>query len=166
MRACSRWPGISGGASPRHSSRKLECRISTSTCARARCAAARAIPPRSERSCWSSARCRSSRASRRSELGLYGSSIDVETGKWIDPTAHIGSGIDSFYEYLVKAGKLFGDDELARAGHDAIAAANSYLSEEDAMGALWYGRVDMTTGKRIASVFGALDAFFPAVLVL
>jgi hypothetical protein len=103
---------------------------------------------------------------RRSELGLYGSSIDVETGKWIDPTAHIGSGIDSFYEYLVKAGKLFGDDELARAGHDAIAAANSYLSEEDAMGALWYGRVDMTTGKRIASVFGALDAFFPAVLVL
>jgi len=103
---------------------------------------------------------------RRSELGLYGSSIDVETGKWLDPTAHIGSGIDSYYEYLVKAGKLFGDDELARIGHDALAAANSYLAEEDAIGGLWYGRADMTTGKRTASVFGALDAFFPAVLVL
>jgi mannosidase alpha-like ER degradation enhancer 2 len=103
---------------------------------------------------------------RRSELGLYGSAIDVETGKWLDETAHIGSGIDSYYEYLVKAGRLFGDEELARMGHDAIAAANSYLSQEDALGALWYGRVDRTSGKRKASVFGALDAFFPAVLVL
>ena len=102
----------------------------------------------------------------RSELGLYGSEIDVETGQWLDTTAHIGSGIDSYYEYLVKAGKLFDDEELARMGHDAMAAANDYLADEDATGNLWYGRADMTTGNRTQTVFGALDAFYPALLVL
>src|SRR5262249_29500234 len=103
---------------------------------------------------------------RRSPLGLYGSAIDVETGRWTDPTAHIGSGIDSYYEYLIKAGQLFGDDELTRMGAEALGAANHYLAHQDATGALWYGRVDMTSGHRVATLFGALDAFYPAVLVL
>jgi len=33
-------------------------------------------------------------------------------------------------------------------------------------GDLWYGHADMNTGKRTATTTGALDAFFPAVLVL
>ena len=33
-------------------------------------------------------------------------------------------------------------------------------------GGLWNGRVDMDTGARQATVFGALDAFFPTVLAL
>ena len=103
---------------------------------------------------------------RRSPIGLYGSAIDVETGQWTDTTAHIGSGIDSYYEYLVKAGILLRDPKLARIGQEALGAANTYLADEDATGALWYGRADMTTGKRTQTVFGALDAFFPALLVL
>ena len=39
---------------------------------------------------------------RRSTIGLVGSEIDVETGKWTDPTSHISGGIDSYYEYLLK----------------------------------------------------------------
>ena len=31
---------------------------------------------------------------------------------------------------------------------------------------LWYGHADMNTGKRGATTYGALDAFFPAVLAL
>ena len=31
---------------------------------------------------------------------------------------------------------------------------------------LWYGHSDMNTGKRTATTYGALDAFFPAVLAL
>src|SRR5438046_9919371 len=31
---------------------------------------------------------------------------------------------------------------------------------------LWYGHADMNTGKRTATTYGALDAFFPAVLAL
>jgi len=31
---------------------------------------------------------------------------------------------------------------------------------------LWYGHSDMNSGKRTAAIYGALDAFFPAVLAL
>ena len=37
---------------------------------------------------------------------------------------------------------------------------------DEASGGLWYGRVNMNTGEQRATVFGALDAFFPAVLAL
>jgi hypothetical protein len=38
-----------------------------------------------------------------------------------------------------------------------------YLAD-DVDGRLWYGHADMNTGKRTATEYGALDAFFPAVL--
>jgi hypothetical protein len=47
----------------------------------------------------------------------------------------------------------------------SIAAVNTYLADEVG-GRLWYGYADMNTGKRTATDFGALDAFFPAVLAL
>ena len=47
----------------------------------------------------------------------------------------------------------------------SIAAANRYLADE-VDGALWYGYADMRTGKRTHTTFGALDAFFPALLAL
>ena len=39
---------------------------------------------------------------RRSPIGLVGSSINVKTGEWTDPTSHISGGIDSYYEYLAE----------------------------------------------------------------
>ena len=58
---------------------------------------------------------RSARSSRlikrRSQLGLVGSSINVESGKWTDPESHISGGIDSYYEYLWKCWLLFGDKD-------------------------------------------------------
>jgi mannosidase alpha-like ER degradation enhancer 2 len=102
---------------------------------------------------------------RRSPIGLVGSSINVETGKWVDTTSHITGGIDSYYEYLLKASILFDDADCARMWKESIAAVNKYLAD-DVRGELWYGQVDMNTGKRISTHFGALDAFFPAVLAL
>jgi hypothetical protein len=43
-------------------------------------------------------------------LGLVGSTIDVRTGAWQDSTSHVGGGIDSWYEYLLKSWRLFGDE--------------------------------------------------------
>src|ERR1700720_981245 len=40
---------------------------------------------------------------RRSPIGLVGSAINVKTGEWTDPVSHISGGIDSYYEYLLKA---------------------------------------------------------------
>ncbi|MEJ2616155.1 MAG: glycoside hydrolase family 47 protein, partial [Ignavibacteriaceae bacterium] len=48
---------------------------------------------------------------RRSKIGLVGSAINVETGKWVNSDSHIGGGIDSYYEYLLKSWKLFGDKD-------------------------------------------------------
>jgi ER degradation enhancer, mannosidase alpha-like 2 len=102
---------------------------------------------------------------RRSKLGLVGEEIDVESGEWMNASSHVGGAIDSYYEYLLKSAILFGDDELAQMWKTSLAAINAHLAEEMA-GALWYGQVDMTTGKRTASEFGALHAFLPGLLVL
>ena len=97
--------------------------------------------------------------------GLVGESIDVENGKWTSPTSHIGGGIDSYYEYLVKCDRLFGDADCRTMGREGLAAVNKYLADERPDG-LWYGEADMATGARTATTFGSLQAFFPAVLAL
>jgi mannosidase alpha-like ER degradation enhancer 2 len=102
---------------------------------------------------------------RRSKIGLVGTSINVETGKWTDATSHISGMIDSYYEYLLKASILFGDKDCEQMWKESIAAVNKYVADE-VRGELWYGQVDMNTGKRVSTHYGALDAFLPAVLAL
>jgi mannosidase alpha-like ER degradation enhancer 2 len=102
---------------------------------------------------------------RRSPLGLVGRAINVETGKWTNADSYVGSEIDSYYEYLLKCAILFDDADCKRMWRESIAAINKYLADER-RGELWYGHVDMNIGKRTDTTFGALDAFFPAVLVL
>ncbi len=101
----------------------------------------------------------------RSPIGLYGSAINIETGKWTDSTASIMGGTDSYYEYLLKCSILFGDKDCERMWRESIVAINKYLADTTHQG-LWYGHADMNTGKRTATEYGALDAFFPAVLAL
>jgi mannosidase alpha-like ER degradation enhancer 2 len=101
--------------------------------------------------------------SRRSAIGLVGSSINVESGKWIDTTSHISGGIDSYYEYLLKSWLLFEDKDCKKMWETSVKAVNKYLADNTHNG-LWYSQVDMNTGKRISTQYGALDAFFAAVL--
>jgi mannosidase alpha-like ER degradation enhancer 2 len=101
---------------------------------------------------------------RRSAIGLVGDGIDVETGQWTGRESHISGGIDSYYEYLWKCWKLFGDKDCLDMWNHSITAANRYLAD-DANGELWYGQADMDTGKRTNTYYGALDAFFPGLLV-
>lgn len=127
---------------------------------------------------------------RRSPIGLVGTWINAETGQWTDTDSHISGAIDSYYEYLLKCWLLFDDQDCRRMWVESIAAINKYLADEvdhpfdrsiqgpvagrisGRMMAqrlapeLWYGHADMVTGKRTATVYGALDAFFPAVLAL
>jgi mannosidase alpha-like ER degradation enhancer 2 len=102
---------------------------------------------------------------RRSKIGLVGEEIDVRTGEWTSRASHVGGGIDSYYEYLLKCSLLFGDADCARMWRESIGALNRYLADEAPTG-LWYGQVDMLTGRRTATEFGALHAFLPAVLAL
>jgi mannosidase alpha-like ER degradation enhancer 2 len=102
---------------------------------------------------------------RRSAIGLVGSEIDVETGAWTNTTAGIMGGIDSYYEYLLKASILFGDKDCEQMWRSSSDAIDRYLADFGDKG-LWYGQADMNTGKRTTTLYGSLDAFLPAVLTL
>lgn len=106
---------------------------------------------------------------RRSPIGLVGTWINVETGQWTDTDSHISGAIDSYYEYLLKCAILFDDQDCRRMWNKSIEAINQYLRDETKgrmKPELWYGHADMNTGKRTATTYGALDAFFPAALAL
>ena len=60
---------------------------------------------------------------RKSSIGLVGAGIDAESGQWMSPYTGIGAGIDSFYEYAVKAGILL-------SGTPSPAGVASKLAEE------------------------------------
>src|SRR6266404_8693222 len=79
---------------------------------------------------------------RRSKLGLVGEEIDVETGQWVSRASHVGGGIDSYYEYLLKYARLFGDKECEGMWHESLRALNFHLADETPSG-LWYGQADM-----------------------
>ena len=101
----------------------------------------------------------------RSPIGLVGESIDVTSGKWVGTESHVTGGIDSYYEYLVKCARLFDDAECRLMWEASVGPLNMFLADSTS-GGLWYGHADMTTGKRTATHFGSLDAFFPALLAL
>ena len=102
---------------------------------------------------------------RRSPIGLVGDGINAETGEWTNRDSHISGGIDSYYEYLWKCWRLFGDRDCLDLWNASIPAVNKYLAD-DIGGELWYGHADMNSGQRTATTYGALDAFFPALLAL
>ena len=115
---------------------------------------------------------------RRSPIGLVGTNINVETGKWTNTDSHVSAEIDSYYEYLLKCAILFDDQECRTMWEDSISKVHTYLADEGEnmskknvtgpviVGDLWYGHADMNTGKRTATTTGALDAFFPGLLAL
>ena len=110
---------------------------------------------------------------RRSKIGLVGTWINVDTGVWTSTDSHISGAIDSYYEYLLKCWLLFGDKECHQMWEESIKSIDKYLADSRIVEGegpprfeLWYGHADMETGTRTTSTYGALDAFFPAVLAM
>lgn len=101
----------------------------------------------------------------RSDIGLVGTTINVETGNWENRESHISGRIDSYYEYLLKAWLLFEDEDFKVMWDNSIPAVNTYLIDRVESGT-WYGYADMHTGERTQTTYGALDAFMPGLLVL
>ncbi len=97
--------------------------------------------------------------------GLVGEGINVETGAWTNTASHVGGAIDSYYEYLLKCERLFGDRDCGEMWRASARAITEHLADETP-GGLWYGVADMHTGKRTATTYGSLHAFFPGLLVL
>jgi mannosidase alpha-like ER degradation enhancer 2 len=102
---------------------------------------------------------------RRGKTDLVGQEINVETGAWTNRRTHVGGAIDSYYEYLLKCEKLFGDAECGDMWRVSVAGLNKHLADDTPTG-LWYGAADMDTGVRTGTTFGSLHAFLPGVLAL
>ncbi|KAI8561202.1 hypothetical protein RHMOL_Rhmol04G0319700 [Rhododendron molle] len=105
---------------------------------------------------------------RRSKINLVGAHIDVFTGEWTQKDAGIGTSIDSFYEYLLKAFMislqaylLFGDEECLFIFQEAYEAAMRYLYTDP-----WYVEVNMNSAALVWPLFNSLQAFWPGLQVL
>ncbi|KAJ9536984.1 hypothetical protein OSB04_029717 [Centaurea solstitialis] len=97
----------------------------------------------------------------RSRINLVGAHIDVFTGEWTQKDAGIGTSIDSFYEYLLKAYLLFGDEEYLYIFQEAYGAAMHYLFHDP-----WYVEVNMNSAALVWPLFNSLQAFWPGLQVL
>eukprot|EP00850_Spirogloea_muscicola_P013748 SM000095S24962 [mRNA] locus=s95:144540:149855:- [translate_table: standard] len=105
----------------------------------------------------------------RSSLGLVGAHIDVFSGDWTHKDAGIGTSIDSFYEYLIKAHMLLGDDEYLHIFKQAYGAVMEHLYH-DPWSALIptytrYLEVNMNNGMVVWPLFNSLQAFWPGLQV-
>ncbi|XP_057840091.2 alpha-mannosidase I MNS4 [Cryptomeria japonica] len=97
----------------------------------------------------------------RSEIDLVGAHINVFSGQWTQKDAGIGTSIDSFYEYLLKAYLLLGDEEYLFMFQEAYKAAMRYLYDDP-----WYVEVNMNSAAVVWPLFNSLQAFWPGLQVL
>ena len=103
--------------------------------------------------------------SMRSPIGLLGRDVNVETGEWTVTQSVVGAYADSYFEYLYKSWLLFKDPEIKRIWDASIEAIQRCIAEPRGR-LLWYGKVDMKTGRKVSSEVTLWDAFFPGLLAL
>ncbi|KAI9488463.1 glycoside hydrolase [Zychaea mexicana] len=100
---------------------------------------------------------------RRSDIDLLGNVINIQTGQWIHTASSTGAGIDSYFEYLLKAYILFGEPEYLDMFDDAYKAIMQHV--RDPSGYL-YRNVHMSSGALMATWIDSLSSFWPGVQVL
>ncbi|XP_013382068.1 ER degradation-enhancing alpha-mannosidase-like protein 2 [Lingula anatina] len=94
----------------------------------------------------------------RSEIGLVGNHINVQTGQWTALDSGIGAGVDSYFEYLVKGAILLQKPELMEMFASFKQSIESHLKQDD-----WYMWVHMVKGQVTLPVFQSLEAFWPGL---
>ncbi|KAK4470246.1 hypothetical protein MN116_005819 [Schistosoma mekongi] len=97
----------------------------------------------------------------RSPLGLLGNHIDITTGSWTARDATIGSGVDSYFEYLVKGAALFRLSELDSMFREYRLAIEKHIRHGD-----WNPMINKDKGGVTMPVFQSLEAFWPGLLAL
>lgn len=100
----------------------------------------------------------------RSVRGLLGNTFNVDKGTWIRRQSGIGAGIDSYYEYLLKAYLSFGDEDYLNMYIEMYSSAHAYAGLSREMnGVTWLVDVHMTSGRVVNSYSSALAAFWPGL---
>lgn len=101
---------------------------------------------------------------RRSVLDLLGTTIDVETGGWLN-TVSVGPQppVDSYFEYLLDGYHLFGDRDLL-AWFQTLTAALQRRQWDLQGGHWWYRQVQFQTGTLVNNRESELAAFWAGSL--
>ncbi|GAA37391.2 ER degradation enhancer mannosidase alpha-like 3 [Clonorchis sinensis] len=99
---------------------------------------------------------------------LVGRVINVHSGDWVLRDSGIGAGIDSYYEYLLKAYVLLGEPVYLHRFHTHYQAIKRYVSgPESARFPFLFLDVNMhSPSQRSRSFMDALFAFWPGIQVL
>jgi mannosyl-oligosaccharide alpha-1,2-mannosidase len=106
---------------------------------------------------------------RRSPLDLVGTTLNVETGAWVNNTASIHPPVDSYFEYLWDGWDLFRDRDL-RAWYGvltrAIIANEAVWLRREGRGRahLWFARINMDTGQLVTLNQSELGSFYAGLL--
>ncbi|WP_189309297.1 glycoside hydrolase family 47 protein [Streptomyces brasiliensis] len=100
---------------------------------------------------------------RRSALDLVGTTLDVETGGWTDPTARVDPPVDSYFEYLWDAYQFLGDNEIQRRYRTLTSGVLRHLAETHDR-RLWFRSAHMDTGAVTGRRQSELTAFYAGLL--
>uniref|UniRef100_A0A4W4GHD5 alpha-1,2-Mannosidase n=1 Tax=Electrophorus electricus TaxID=8005 RepID=A0A4W4GHD5_ELEEL len=66
---------------------------------------------------------------RQRNSNLVGTTINIHSGEWVRRDSGVGAGIDSYYEYLLKAYVLLGDDQFLQRFNIHYASIMKYISQ-------------------------------------
>ncbi|KAK9830164.1 hypothetical protein WJX72_010087 [[Myrmecia] bisecta] len=104
---------------------------------------------------------------RSSQTGLLGNTLNVDTRGWVRRDSGIGAGIDSYYEYLLKAYLVFGDEAYLDMFTDVYTSAMAFMRLPGAWAAHgWLADVHMDTGRLARPWMSSLSAFWPGMQAL
>ncbi|XP_005089315.1 ER degradation-enhancing alpha-mannosidase-like protein 1 [Aplysia californica] len=104
--------------------------------------------------------------------GLLGNVINIQTGEWVGPMSGLGAGIDSFFEYLLKAYILFGDKNDLKMFNESYETIKFHMRRGRTKcntgtgNTPLYVNVNMKTGETVNTWIDALQAAWSAVQVL
>uniref|UniRef100_A0A8C5MFU3 alpha-1,2-Mannosidase n=1 Tax=Leptobrachium leishanense TaxID=445787 RepID=A0A8C5MFU3_9ANUR len=99
---------------------------------------------------------------RQRSSNLVGVTINIHTGDWVRKDSGVGAGIDSYYEYLLKAYVLLGDDNYLKRFNTHYDAIMRYISQPPLL-------LDVHIHKPMLTARTWMDsllAFFPGLQVL
>uniref|UniRef100_A0A061R9P2 alpha-1,2-Mannosidase n=2 Tax=Tetraselmis sp. GSL018 TaxID=582737 RepID=A0A061R9P2_9CHLO len=98
--------------------------------------------------------------------GLLGNTLNVDRGVWVRTDSGIGAGIDSFYEYLIKAWLVFGDHEFLDMFADVYSSAMGHMRLPEVLHHHWLVDVHMESGRLSKPWISSLGAFWPGMQAL
>ncbi|XP_058641323.1 ER degradation-enhancing alpha-mannosidase-like protein 3 isoform X3 [Onychostoma macrolepis] len=99
---------------------------------------------------------------RQRNSNLVGTTINIHSGEWVRRDSGVGAGIDSYYEYLMKAYILLGDDRFLQRFNTHYASIMKYISQPPLL-------LDVHIHKPLLPARTWMDsllAFFPGLQVL